>query len=83
MGVTLSTASSWTSARDDGQMKLELTPINENVLNSIVTFVENFPGSSVLCLFVYTKGQRVQILVFSHFALICLWHYMGFADGLL
>ena len=47
MGGTLSTVSMWTSARDDGHMKLELVPINENVLNSIVTFVESFPGTII------------------------------------
>nr|XP_006811379.1 PREDICTED: armadillo repeat-containing protein 4-like [Saccoglossus kowalevskii] len=44
MGQTLARAAQWTSASDGGEGKLEFTPINESILNSIIKFVEAFPG---------------------------------------
>ncbi|KAK7500939.1 hypothetical protein BaRGS_00007819 [Batillaria attramentaria] len=44
MGQALSSAAQWTSAQDGSGGKLELTPINEELLNSILKFVEGFSG---------------------------------------
>ncbi|XP_014682000.1 PREDICTED: armadillo repeat-containing protein 4-like [Priapulus caudatus] len=43
MGQTLNRAASWTAASDVGKGRLEFTPRNEAILNSIIRFVEEFP----------------------------------------
>lgn len=43
MGQTLACAAQWTSAREGTKGKLELTPVNETILNEMVSFVENVP----------------------------------------
>jgi hypothetical protein len=42
MGQALSSAAQWTSAKDGSGGKLELTPLNEELLNAILKFVEGF-----------------------------------------
>ena len=42
MGQALISAAQWTSAKDGSGGKLELTPLNEELLNSILKFVEGF-----------------------------------------
>ena len=42
MGQALISAAQWTSAKDGSGGKLELTPLNEELLNAILKFVEGF-----------------------------------------
>ncbi|XP_076823373.1 outer dynein arm-docking complex subunit 2-like [Clavelina lepadiformis] len=42
MGASLARAAQWTSASDSGKGKLELSPMNEKLLNDIIQFVEGF-----------------------------------------
>lgn len=44
MGQALSSAAQWTSAKDGSGGKLELSPINQDLLNAILKFVEGFSG---------------------------------------
>ena len=42
MGQTLICAAQWTSAKESFPGKLEVTPLNEELLNSICNFVDGF-----------------------------------------
>ncbi|XP_033112504.1 armadillo repeat-containing protein 4-like [Anneissia japonica] len=44
MGQTLTRAAQWTSVSDGGQGRLEFSPVNEALLNSIIKYVEGFPA---------------------------------------
>lgn len=44
MGKTLSTVAQWTSAA--GSKRLEFSPKNETILNSIVTFAETYSSNN-------------------------------------
>ncbi|XP_064646544.1 outer dynein arm-docking complex subunit 2-like isoform X2 [Lineus longissimus] len=44
MGNTLKRAAQWTSARDGSGGKLEFTPLNAQILNSIIKFCEGYSG---------------------------------------
>ncbi|XP_025084280.1 armadillo repeat-containing protein 4-like isoform X2 [Pomacea canaliculata] len=46
MGQALISAAQWTSAKDGSKGKLELTPLNEELLNTILKFVEGFSSKS-------------------------------------
>nr|CAB3223153.1 armadillo repeat-containing protein 4 [Phallusia mammillata] len=44
MGAALARAAQWTSVPGSGKGKLELSPMNEKLLNDIIQFVEGFSG---------------------------------------
>ncbi|KAL8616112.1 hypothetical protein ACOMHN_064662 [Nucella lapillus] len=46
MGQALISAAQWTSAKDGTSGKLELTPLNEELLNAILKFIEGFSQKS-------------------------------------
>ena len=53
MGNTLATAAEWTSAQQGSRGKLEYTATNENILNRIIKFTEDFPSD-------YAKDAELQ-----------------------
>ena len=46
MGQTLSFAVQWTSAKEGAKGKLEYSPSNEAILNSIISLFESFESSN-------------------------------------
>lgn len=46
MGQTLSFAVQWTSAKEGAKGKLEYTPSNEAILNSIIKLIESFTSGN-------------------------------------
>ena len=44
MGATLAKAAEYTSVAESGEKKLALVKTNEDIINKIITFVEQYPG---------------------------------------
>ena len=44
MGQTIAKAAEFTSVAESGEKKLALVKTNEDILNKIITFVEQYPG---------------------------------------
>lgn len=45
MGQTIAKAAEFTSVAESGEKKLAIVKTNEDILNKIITFVEQYPGT--------------------------------------
>ena len=59
MGQTIAKAAEFTSVAESGEKKLALVKTNEDILNKIITFVEQYPGEWII----YKTSNSITVVL--------------------